>query len=97
MRRTILNVLVGRRFSRVPFFFFTAFSLTSVFLASKTEEQITNVNNLAKATGLDDLQILGKELTLLQARTKKNETPRYDIDGASVAAGERGRSFFLLV
>lgn len=41
-----------------------------MFLASKTEEQITNVNNLAKATGLDDLQILGKELTLLQASPK---------------------------
>lgn len=27
---------------------------------------MTNVNLLAKATGLDDLQILGKELTLLQ-------------------------------
>ncbi|CAM9431375.1 unnamed protein product [Ectocarpus sp. 8 AP-2014] len=40
--------------------------LTCVFLASKTEEQMTNVNLLAKATGLDDLQILGKELTLLQ-------------------------------
>ncbi|CAN0603712.1 unnamed protein product, partial [Ectocarpus sp. 12 AP-2014] len=39
---------------------------TCVFLASKTEEQMTNVNLLAKATGLDDLQILGKELTLLQ-------------------------------
>lgn len=41
-------------------------SLTCVFLASKTEEQITNVNLLAKATGRDDLHILGKELTLLQ-------------------------------
>eukprot|EP00752_Nemacystus_decipiens_P003022 g2802.t1 len=40
--------------------------LTCVFLASKTEEQITNVNLLAKATGCDELQILGKELTLLQ-------------------------------
>lgn len=27
---------------------------------------MTNVNLLVKATGLDDLQILGKELTLLQ-------------------------------
>lgn len=41
-------------------------SLTCVFLASKTEEQITNVSLLAKATGRDDLQILGKELTVLQ-------------------------------
>ena len=41
-------------------------SLTCVFLASKTEEQITNVNLLAKATGRDELQILAKELTLLQ-------------------------------
>lgn len=41
-------------------------SLTCVFLASKTEEQITNVQLLAKATGRDELQILGKELTLLQ-------------------------------
>ncbi|CAM9791867.1 unnamed protein product [Pylaiella littoralis] len=40
--------------------------LTCVFLASKTEEQITNVSLLAKATGRDDLQILGKELILLQ-------------------------------
>eukprot|EP00904_Undaria_pinnatifida_P004260 jgi/Undpi1/13835/HiC_scaffold_9.g03486.m1 len=40
--------------------------LTSIFLASKTEEQITNVSLLAKATDRDDLQILGKELILLQ-------------------------------
>ena len=47
-------------------FFFIRYSLTSIFLASKTEEQITNVSLLAKATDRDDLQILGKELILLQ-------------------------------
>lgn len=46
-------------------------SLTCVFLASKTEEQITNVNLLAKATGRDELQILGKELTLLQVGERR--------------------------
>lgn len=42
-----------------------------MFLASKTEEQITNVNLLGKATGRDELQILGKELTLLQVSVRR--------------------------
>lgn len=54
-------------------------SLACIFLASKTEEQITNVNLLAKATGVDDLQILAKELPLLQAR--RNST-RHAVDDA---------------
>ncbi|CAM9953666.1 unnamed protein product [Choristocarpus tenellus] len=40
--------------------------LTCVFLASKTEEQMTNVSSLSKATGLDELAILAEELPLLQ-------------------------------
>ncbi|CAM9948036.1 unnamed protein product [Ascophyllum nodosum] len=44
----------------------TILILTSIFLASKTEEQIASVSLLAKATGRDELQILGKELGLLR-------------------------------
>lgn len=47
-----------------------------MFLASKTEEQITNVNLLAKATGRDELQILGKELTLLQVGQRRAEAAK---------------------
>lgn len=63
-------------------------SLTCVFLASKTEEQITNVNLLAKATGRDELQILGKELTLLQVslrRVEKRTCKRRDAGESSTA------------
>lgn len=51
-------------------------SLACIFLASKTEEQITNVNLLAKATGVDDLQILAKELPLLQVRCTSTQRRR---------------------
>lgn len=50
--------------------------LTCIFLASKTEEQITNVSLLAKATGLDELHILGKELPLLQVSNNVSCTGR---------------------
>lgn len=58
-------------------------SLTCVFLASKTEEQITNVSHLAKATDTDDLHILGKELTLLQVNLRRTsrESSRRGLGG----------------
>lgn len=67
----LCNLLISRPLCRVFVRLLHVQSLTCVFLASKTEEQITNVSLLAKATDRDDLQILGKELTLLQVRTRR--------------------------